>query len=68
MQRTEPPGSATDPPPRVSWWHERRGLLASGLHSPSQFPSGVVEWRAWPTMARCPLQWRGRAGFSPASE
>src|SRR4051812_27906253 len=33
-------GHATNPPPRVSWWHERRGLLASGLHSPSRFPSG----------------------------
>ena len=40
-------GHATNPPPRASWWHERRGLLASGLHSPSRFPSGV-EWRAWP--------------------
>src|SRR4051812_50188030 len=26
-------------------WHERRGLLASGLHSPSRFPSGD-EWSA----------------------
>ena len=33
---------ATDPPPRVSWWRERRGLLASGLRSPSRLPSGVV--------------------------
>jgi hypothetical protein len=35
-------GHATNPPPRASWWHERRGLLASGLHSPSRFPSGVL--------------------------
>src|SRR3954462_13084451 len=26
-------------------WHERRGLLASGLYSPSRFPSGE-EWSA----------------------
>jgi hypothetical protein len=26
------------------------------------------EWRAWPQKPRCPLQWRGRAGFAPASE
>src|SRR6185295_5481352 len=41
-QRPEPPDSATNPPPRASWWHERRGLLATGLHSPSRFPSGVL--------------------------
>src|ERR687893_2168000 len=35
-------GRATNPPPRASWWHEQRGLLASGLHSPSRFPSGVL--------------------------
>jgi hypothetical protein len=35
-------GHATNPPPRASWWHERGGLLASGLHSPSRFPSGIV--------------------------
>src|SRR3954467_12596656 len=28
-------------------WHERRGLLAPGLHSPSRFPSGD-EWSAGP--------------------
>src|SRR5689334_11886921 len=38
-------GTADTPPtlPRgLLWWHERRGLLASGLHSPSRFPSGFV--------------------------
>ena len=35
-------GHATNPPPRALRWHERRGLLASGLHSPSRFPSGLL--------------------------
>jgi hypothetical protein len=61
-------GHATNPPPRASWWHERRGLLASG--TPLAFPVSQwrSEWRAWPVRARCPLQWRGRAGLAPASE
>ena len=29
-------------PEGIAWWRERRGLLASGLRSPSRFPSGVV--------------------------
>lgn len=29
-------------PRGLVWWHERRGLLASGLHSPSRLPSGVL--------------------------
>ena len=36
---------STTPPtlPRgYCWWRERRGLLASGLRSPSRLPSGVV--------------------------
>src|SRR4051812_18872113 len=37
-----PIGHATDPPPRVFAVARRRGLLASGLHSPSRFPSGVL--------------------------
>ena len=37
------PSSAPPTLPRgCSWWRERRGLLASGLRSPSRFPSGVV--------------------------
>jgi hypothetical protein len=41
-------GHATNPPPRASWWHERRGLLASG--TPLAFPVSQwrCEWRAWP--------------------
>src|SRR6476660_7701646 len=37
---------AADTPPTLprgyTWWRERRGLLASGLRSPSRFTSGVV--------------------------
>jgi hypothetical protein len=41
-----------------------------GFGTPLAFPVSQwrSEWRAWPTRARYPLQWRGRAGIAPASE
>ena len=41
-----------------------------GFGTPLAFPVSQwrSEWRAWPSMARYPLQWRGRAGIAPASE
>jgi len=41
-----------------------------GFGTPLAFPVSQwrAEWRAWPIMARYPLQWRGRAGVAPASE
>ena len=41
-----------------------------GFGTPLAFPVSqwLAEWRAWPMMARYPLQWRGRAGVAPASE
>jgi hypothetical protein len=41
-----------------------------GFGTPLAFPVSQwrAEWRAWPMMARYPLQWRGRAGVAPASE
>ena len=61
---------STTPPtlPRgYSWWRERRGLLASGLRSPSRF-QWRRERRIGPLERPCPSQWRGRAGIAPASE
>jgi hypothetical protein len=40
------PVSPPIPPPRVAWWRECGGLLASGPRSPSRFPSGALE-RGW---------------------
>ena len=37
------PVSPPIPPPRVAWWRECGGLLASGPRSPSRFPSGGAE-------------------------
>src|SRR3954453_6064773 len=41
----EPSCTPPTPPRGFVRWHERRGLLAPGLHSPSRFPSGD-EWSA----------------------
>jgi hypothetical protein len=54
---------ATVPSPEgllVARYEEVSWLRA--FRSPSRFPSGDVNGRI------CPLQWRGRAGFAPASE
>ncbi len=47
-----------------------RMARSPGFGTPLAFPVSQwrSEWRAWPRMARYPLQWRGRAGFAPASE
>src|SRR5689334_20905117 len=68
------PTLATVPSPEGSWWHASGGLLASGPSS--AFP--VLDEGQWLSERRfvvacvsthyCPLQWRGRAGFTPASE
>src|SRR5690349_15704262 len=60
------PTLATVPSPEGSWWHASGGLLASGPSS--AFPVlDEGQWRIW-TKVSYPLQWRGRAGVSPASE
>ena len=62
------PSTRHQPSPEgIAWWRERRGLLASGLRSPSRLPSGVVSEES-ASERPCPLQWRGRAGIAPASE
>ena len=47
-----------------------RTARSPGFGTPLAFPVSQwrSEWRAWPVRARCPLQWRGRAGLAPASE
>jgi hypothetical protein len=63
-----PIGLATDPPPRA--FMVARTERSPGFGTPLAFPVSQwrSEWRAWPMMARYPLQWRGRAGIAPASE
>jgi hypothetical protein len=59
---------ATDPPPRAAM--VARTERSPGFGTPLAFPVAQWrrEWSAWLCEPSFPLQWRGRAGFAPASE
>ena len=61
-------GHATNPPPEG--FMVARTERSPGFGDSTRLPGFPVAFRveSLACMARCPLQWRGRAGFAPASE